>query len=123
VTVDIAVAGQIREDLTEQVQSLMYGPNRGERSKVSRAIADHPPGYGYFGKGRGPVNLNIWVALVILQAHVKLRLVFLDEGHFEQQRLEFSVGGDDLDVFDLLPQAVGFVGVDVLLKVGTDSAA
>ena len=50
-------------------------------------------------------------------------LVLLDQRHLQKERLKIRIGGDDLDVGYLLPQAPRLEGVDVFLEIGADAAA
>jgi hypothetical protein len=107
-TGDVAVAGQVGEDLAQQVEGLVDGPHAGVGAEVARAVRLHLAGDGHLGEGVAPMDLDIGVALVILKAHVVARLVALDQVHLEDQRLQLGGDHDPLDVGDLAHELVGF---------------
>ncbi len=116
---DLAVAGQVGENAPDHVQGLVHRPDAGVGSEIARAVIDHHARDGHLGVGVCPVHLDIGVTLVVLQAHVEARAVFLDQVHLEDQRLELRAGDDPLDIGDVLHQLVGLVIlVAAVLEIG-----
>jgi len=60
----------------------------------------------HFGVGRLPLDLDVRIALVVLQPDVEVRLVALDEIRFEQQRFQLGVGDDPLEIGNLGDEAL-----------------
>ncbi len=59
------------------------------------------------------MNFDVRIAFIIFQAHVELGLMLLDQRHLQQERLQFRLRGDHLDVGYLPPQTLRFYGIDV----------
>src|SRR5688500_6148172 len=87
-TCDDTVTGQIGEDTAKHIQRLIYGPCGGVRSKVTRTVIHHLPRDRDFGEGVSPMDLYVWVALVILEADVVFRAMLLNEIHLKNERLK-----------------------------------
>ena len=98
---DLAVTGQIGEDAAKHIQCLVDGPGRGIGTEVTRAVLHHLPRHSDFGEWVCPMDLDVWIALVILEADVVLWAMFLDEVHLKDERLKFGPDHDPLDVCDL----------------------
>ena len=108
---DLPVTGQVREDAAQHVQGLVDGPGGGIRPEVARAVVRHHARDSHFRERFPPMDFDIRVALVVLQADVVLGPVALDQVHFEDQRLQLRTDHDPLDVGDLAHQAAGLVVV------------
>jgi hypothetical protein len=76
-----------------------------------------------FGNGFVDRELQVRVRLVVLKFDVVARLVLFDEARFEDQRLDFVVGDDELEIRDLSDERVGFTIERPGAEVGTDTAA
>ena len=63
---------------------------------VGAAVLDHPPGDNQHRPGLGG-DFQKRVVLVVLEQHVVVRTVLLDEVGLENQRLDLGVGGDELE--------------------------
>jgi len=55
------------------------------------------------------MDLDVGVALVVLQPHVELRLMALDQRHLEDQRFQLRTDHDPLDIRDLPHQPARFL--------------
>ena len=51
--------------------------------------------------GLTPGDAEVGIFLVVLQQHVEVGLMVLDQIGFQRQRLGFTVGDDELDLADL----------------------
>ena len=98
---DLAVAREIRENLAEHVERLIHRARIGERAKVARAVLLHLARRQHLGEGVLPVDLDVGIALVVLEPDVELGLVLLDEVTFQQQRFQFRVRRPDFQIGDL----------------------
>jgi hypothetical protein len=72
--------GEIREDLTHHVQSLVGGPGGRIGPVVTGSVVEQAAGRGDFRKRVLPMNLDIRVPFVILEPDIIARLVLLDQG-------------------------------------------
>ena len=79
----------------------MNRPNAGIRSKVPGTIPDHAASYGDFGKWIIPVDFDVRVLFIILQAHVEVRAVLLDQVHLKDQGFKLGIDYNPIDVGDL----------------------
>ena len=117
---DHPVAGEIGEDAPEHIQGLVHCPDAGVGAKIARAVLDHLAGDGHLGEGIRPVNFDIRVAFIILEADVVMRAVLLDQVHLEDERFELGTHHDPFDVGDILHQLAGLeILVGALLEIGT----
>jgi hypothetical protein len=66
------------------------------------------------------VDLDVGVALVVLEADVVARAVLLDEVHLQDQRFELGADHDPLDIGDALDELAGLV---VVLGAGVEVGA
>ena len=65
------------------------------------------------------MNLDIGVALVILEADVVMRAVLLDQVHFQDQGFQLRPNHDPLDISDMLDQLARFeIQRAAVLEVG-----
>lgn len=90
-------------DLIDQTQGCFHHPNRCIRSKVFTAIIHLAPR----GKQAGEsliFDAYPWVALVILQQDIEARLMFFNQGVFQQQGIKLRGRFNDLDVCNALDQ-------------------
>ncbi len=119
---DLPVAGQEREDLPQDVQSLVDSPGGGIRPKVARAILHHLAGDRHLGEWLSPVDLDIRIALVVLEPDVVLRPVLLDQVHLEDERLQLRADDDPLKINDI-PYEPARLGVmtGIRMEVGADA--
>ena len=102
----------------------MDRPDAGIGAEITRAVVLHLAGDGHLGEGVRPVDLDVGVALVILETHVKARLVALDQGHLEDQGFQLGADHDPFDVGDLPHQAACFsVRLGSGVEVGAHAAA
>ena len=108
---DFAVAGQVGEHAPQHIQRLVDRPGGGIRPKISRAVFDHLAGDGDFGIRLTPMDFDVGIALVVLQADVVFRPVALDQVHFQDQGFQLRTDHDPLDVDDLAHQPAGLVVV------------
>ena len=58
-----------------------------------------------------PGDLDIRIALVILEADIVLRAVFLDQVALQDEGLNLGVGDDEVEIGDVVYQAVQLGGV------------
>lgn len=121
---DVAVAGEVRKHFAERVEGFVDGPDGGERAKVARAVVVHAAREEHFGERLLPRHFDVGIALVVLEADVEMRLVFLDEVAFEDEGFQFRFGDDELDIADALDKAHGFViGLVGRVEIRPDAAA
>jgi hypothetical protein len=98
---DLPIAGQVRERLAQQVERPVDGRGGGEGAEVAAAVLFHAARDEHFGKRVGPGDLDVGVTFVVFEAHVVARAVLLDQVRLEDQRLQFRVGDDELQVGDV----------------------
>lgn len=68
-------------------------------------------------------DADVGVGLGVTEVDVVLRLVFLDEGVFEDEGFDFGVGDDVVDVVDVGDELGGFGVVVCFLKIAGDAFA
>ena len=116
---DLAVAGEIGEDMAQHIQGLMHGPDAGVRAKVMRTVLDHLAGDGHFGEGVRQMHFDVGVAFVVFEADVEARTVLLDQVHLEDERFKFRTDHDPFQIGDLRDQLARLGDlVAALLKIG-----
>ena len=123
---DVDGAGAKREEAPDQVHRLVDRRCRRIRPEVATAVVDELPGALDAREVVGHRDLDVGVALVVLEPDVEPRLVALDELGFEEQRLADRVrqGVVDLrDAVDNLPNAMAFHRAGLLLPVAPHPAA
>jgi hypothetical protein len=99
-------------------------PGAGKGAEIAGAVAEHSPCDLDLGEGVLPVDLEVGVALVVLEAHIVPGAVLLDQGALEDQRLQLGLGDDIVEVGDVSHHASGLGGVmDIVLKVRADARA
>ena len=108
---DFPVTGQVRKDPPQHIQSLVDGPGGCIWAEIACAVLLHQACHGDFGKWLIPMDFDVGVTFVVLQADVVLGTVFLDQVHLEDERLEFGPDQDPFDMGDLAHQAAGLVVV------------
>ncbi len=121
---DLAVAGAVRKEPPDQLEALRDGLRRGKGTKVAAPIGYHLPHQNHPREILLHGDLDIGIALVILEADVVARVVSLDELGFEDEGLKLALGDDPLDIRDVGDQAGGLgVAQGRLAKVGTHPMA
>lgn len=120
---DGAVAGEIGEDFTKQVEGLVDGPDGGIGAEVAGPVFNHAAGDGDFGEGVLPMDFDVRITFIIFETDVVVGAMFFDERHLEEERFEFSFGSDDFDVGDFAAETFSFIGVDIFGEVGADTVA
>ena len=130
---DLVAAGAEREDGAQRSDRGAQRLRAGVRPEVARAVTDHlarvvRPREQRRALGalatrfahllaRGPGsdrivhpgarNLEVEIALVVLEAHVEARAVLLDERVLEDERLVLALAGDHLEIEDAPDQLMG----------------
>ena len=92
-----------------------------ERGAESPAPGDEDPRVGLT-----PGDAQIGIFLVVLQQHIEVRLVVLDQVGLQGQRLRLAVGDDELDLADLAHHqgdAGGMAMATPALEVAADPVA
>ena len=95
---DLAVTGQVGEDVSQRLQGLVDCPGRGVRTEIPRAVFGHLPRDGHLGERFIPVDFDVWVALVILEADIVFGAVLLDQVHLKNERLKLRADHDPLNI-------------------------
>src|SRR5512138_3866055 len=75
---DHSITGKIREDASEGIQCLVYGPGRRVGPEIARTVLRHLACDRDLRKWVSPVNPYVGIALVVLQADVVPGAVLLD---------------------------------------------
>ena len=101
---DVVGAAPDREDPADDRERAPHRGDVGEGSEVPRPGDVAAPGDQHARKRLLDRDHDAGIALVILEPDVESRLVFLDEGVLEQQRLRFIGDDDGVDVGDELAQ-------------------
>ena len=117
------VARPVRKQPVEQLEGLAQGLGAGVGAEVERAVLGNDPGGGDAGIGLLHGDLEVEELLIVAVGDVEAGAVFLDEVVFEDQRLDFRVRNDDVEVGDAGDQRAGLVGVVAAPKVAADAAA
>jgi len=102
---DIDRAGTEREEPPNEVHRFVDAGRGGVRPEVAAPVVDQLPGPLDAREVVGQRDLDVRVALVVLQANVEARLEPLDEVVLEKQRLADAVDLRDLDVGDPVDDA------------------
>jgi hypothetical protein len=106
------------------VERLLDRPGSGEGAKVAGAVPFHAAHDEHFGKVLLPRDLDVGVALVVLEPDVVSRLVSLDQVAFEDEGFELGGGDDKVDVGDAGYEAQGLGALSGRgVKVGADAGA
>ncbi len=125
---DLDGAGPEREEAPDEVHRLVNGRCRRVRSEVARAVAGELPGALDAREVVAQGDLDVRVALVVLEPDVEPRPEPLDEVGLEEQRLGDRVHLGDLEVGDPLDRLADLVVAgagagSLLLPVAPDPAA
>jgi hypothetical protein len=110
---DVDRAGPEREQPPDEVHGLVHARGGGIRAEVAAAVVGQLARPLHAREVVGQGDLDVRVALVVLEPDVEARPVALDEVRLEQQRLRDRVGERVLDVDNLVDD-----GADPL-RVGT----
>ena len=102
---DVDRAGPEREQPSDEVHRLVDAGRRGVRPEVPAPVVDQLPGPFDAREVVGQRDLDVRVALVVLQADVEARLEPLDEVVLEEERLADAIDLGDLDVGDAVDDA------------------
>ena len=123
---DVDRAGAEREEAPDQVHRFVDARRRPVRPEVAAPVVDQLARPLDPREVVGQRDLDVRVALVVLEADVEARPVALDQVHLEEQRLGDRVGLGDLDVDDPVDHAadpVDLAGGRLLLPVRPDAVA
>ena len=123
---DVDRAGPEREQPADEVHRLVDARRRGVRPEVPAAVVDELARPLDPREVVAERDLDVRVALVVLQPDVEPRAIALDEVGFEEERLGDGVGQRELDVGDAVddaPDPVDLAARRLLLPVGADAAA
>ncbi len=102
---DVDRAGPEREQAADQVHRLVDRRGRRVRPEVAAAVVDELAGPLDPREVVGQGDLDVRVALVVLEPDVEAGLVALDQVRFEQERFRHGVGQGRLDVGDPVDDA------------------
>ena len=89
------------KETPQQLHALVHRARRRIGAKIARAVLRDAPRDHDTRILVGERDLEIWIALVILEADVVARTMLLDEVALQDQRLDFRVCEDRLEVGDL----------------------
>ena len=122
--VDVTIAGQIRKGFAQVAQCFLHDPHRGIRPEVTRPVA-HDSSCGFdFWKSVSPANADVGIALVVFELNVESRFVLLDQRFFQDQRLDFALGDEEIDVADCIAHAQGLaVAIGLRREITADAVA
>ena len=123
---DVDRAGPEREEAPDEVHRLVDAAGRRVRPEIAAAVVDELPGALDAREVVGHGDLDVGVALVVLEADVEARLVALDEGGLEEQRLAHRVDDRVVDLgdpVDDLADPVALHRPGLLLPVAAHAAA
>ena len=123
---DVDRAGPEREQPTDQVHRLVDARRRGVRPEVATAVVDQLAGPLHPREVVAERDLDVRVALVVLEPDVEARSVALDQVGFEEERLGDRIGLGHLDVDDPVDDRTDPVDLarrDCLLPVRADAVA
>ncbi len=104
---DLAVTRQVGKYFPQDIQCLINRPRRCIRTEVARSIVRHLPGDGHMGKRLVPMDFDVWITLVVLEADVVFGAMFLDEVHLKDERLKLGPDNDPLDIGDIAHETAG----------------
>src|SRR5262249_9449517 len=121
--VDLDIAGTQLKRAVDQVDGSPRETRRQKRSEVKRSVFLQAPRDHDFRKRLVDRELQVRVRLIVLKFDVVTRLVLLDERCFENQRFDFVVGDDELEIRDLADERVGFSVERTSAKVRAHAAA
>ena len=94
-------AGSHGEDPADDFQRLPQRCDVGVRPEIARAGDGDAPDHQHARKRLGQRDRDLRITLIVAQPDVELRLVFLDERVFEQQRLRLGRHDDRFEIGDL----------------------
>ena len=94
-------AGAQREELAQELEALVHGRDVRVGAEVARAVLRHAVRQEDARVLLLHRDLDVGIALVVLEADVVMRAVLLDEVALEDQRLDLGVRHDDLEVRDM----------------------
>ena len=97
---DVDRARPERKKAPDQVHRLVHARCRRIRAEVARSVVGQLPCPLDAREVVAQGDLDVRVALVVLEAHVEARLVTLDQRRLEQERLAHGVDDGVLDVGD-----------------------
>ena len=123
---DVDRAGPEREEAPDEVHRLVDRRGRGVRPEVAAAVVDQLAGPLDPREIVGQGDLDVGVALVVLEPDVEPRPVALDQVRLEEERLGDRIGQGHLDVghpVDDAPDPVGLAVRALLLPVAPDPVA
>ena len=102
---DLPFAGQIGKQSAQHIQGLVDSPHSGEGAEVAGSVLLHAAGDDDAGIILLPGDLDVGVALVVLEANVVLGAVFLDEVTLQDKGLYLRVGDDEIEIGDVVHHA------------------
>ena len=123
---DVDRARPEREEPADQVHRFVDARRRGVRPEVAAAVVDQLAGALDPREVVAQRDLDVRVALVVLEPDVEARPVALDQVGLEQERLRDRIGLGDLDVRDPVddaPDPVDLATERLLLPVRADAVA
>ena len=95
---DRFLTGSVGEELVEKVHRLAKGSNAGKRTKVSAAVIGESTGdvgtRPFFRNG----DFEIGIALIVFEANVVSRFVFLNEVIFKYYGFLLGICDDEVDI-------------------------
>ena len=94
-------AGAQREELAQELEALVHGRDVRVGAEVARAVLRHAVRQEDARVLLLHRDLDVGIALVVLEADVVMRAVLLDEVALEDQRLDLGVRHDNLEVRDM----------------------
>jgi hypothetical protein len=100
-----------------EIHQQPYGLKIGEWTKIFRSVLLD------FTRGKHPwerffFNTNPGVGFIVTQQNIVARLMFFDQGVFQDQRIGFGGHYDMFDQKDVFDQSLGFSRIDLLSKIG-----
>ena len=119
----VDVAGAVGEQAVEELEGLAQGLGAGVGAEVKRTVFEDAAGGGDAGVGLLHGHFQVEVLLVVAVGDIEARAVFLDEVVFQDQRLDFGVGHDDVEVGDAGHEGASLVGVVAAAEVAANAAA
>ncbi len=123
---DVDRAGAEREQPAHEVHRLVHARRRGVRAEVATPVVHELARPLDPREVVAERDLDVWVALVVLEPHVEAGLEPLDEVRFEEQRLRHAVDLGHLDVRHTVDDAADPVDLPagrLLLPIAADAAA
>ena len=102
---DIAIASEIGEGAAQIAQGLLHDPHGGVGTEIAGAVVEDAAGRLDFGEGICPADADVGVAFVVFELDIEARLVLFYQGLFEDERLDFVFGDEEVDVVDFVAHA------------------